>query len=237
MLRIPFWKQTCYSLCIVLNLRGVGWNYQTPYLSPHLTHTRLGFAVSRTLCIIWYIFLANVAQTYAGTNPLFSLLGDLARSMRSQGPLLMLLNVIACTVIFSCTLNLYYNAPALIAVAFRISRLKDWPVVLGRWREAHTVRQFWRYAASLSILHQQDLNCIFHQSYLAWYTSTCQYMRYCGSTTGTFVRAWAASASSDSRPSGHCSSGSLHRGALSSFLGLRQSVCNRYYNTELRWHV
>ncbi|EKM52834.1 uncharacterized protein PHACADRAFT_176840 [Phanerochaete carnosa HHB-10118-sp] len=137
MSRMPFWKRT-----------GIGWNYQIPHLPPRPTHTRPQFVVSRTFRVVWYIFIADIAQTYIGTNPLFSLSGDTARSMRSQGPLLMLPNVTAYMAISYCTLNIYYDATAIFAVAFGFSRAKDWPVVFGRWREAYTVRRFWRYFAS-----------------------------------------------------------------------------------------
>ena len=148
----PYWKRTYHYLCGILNIRGIGWNYQIPHLPRRPAQTRLRFAISRIIRVGWYLFVTDVAQTYISTNPLFSLSGDAARSMRSQGPVLIVFNVAAYMALSYCTLNIYYDAIALLAVVFGLSESKDWPVAFGKWRDAYTVRRFWRSVASFYTL-------------------------------------------------------------------------------------
>lgn len=78
------------------------------------------------------------------TNPLFALRGDAARSMHSQGFILMVTNVIAYMTMCYSGLNIYFDVAALLAVALGLSEPQYWPVVYGSWKEAYTVRRFWR---------------------------------------------------------------------------------------------
>ena len=56
----------------------------------------------------------------------------------------MVINVPAYIALPYCTLNIYYDAAALVAVALRFSEPWAWPVAFGKFREAYTVRRFWR---------------------------------------------------------------------------------------------
>lgn len=93
------------------------------------------------------MLVADVMHTYMDTNPLFSLAGDTAKSMRSQGLVLMAFNVAAYMSMSYCTLHITYDATALLAVALRLSEPEYWPVITGRFRDGYTVRRFWRYVS------------------------------------------------------------------------------------------
>lgn len=93
--------------------------------------------------ILWYGLLTDVMQTYIALNPIFSLPEQEARSLRSQGLLLNVLNVLAYMGKSYGMLNMGYDGMALVSVAFGFSEPKYWPVVFGRWRDAYTVRRFW----------------------------------------------------------------------------------------------
>ena len=106
---------------------------------PHLTRTQ--FVWSRVKRIAWHAFLADVGGTYMTLNPLFK---DPSRSLRSQTPLLAMLNVLMFSMTLSyCAMSIMYDVYGIVSVTLRISEPPEWPVVFGKWREAYTVRQFW----------------------------------------------------------------------------------------------
>lgn len=112
-------------------------------MTPIPRHTRLQFIVSRIQRLLWYAFLADVADTYLDLNPIFSLSGPHARSLRDQGPILAPFNVVGFVAMSYCTINMTYDALALVSVALGLSEPKYWPVPFGKWRDAYTIRRFW----------------------------------------------------------------------------------------------
>lgn len=83
-----------------------------------------------------------MADTYIDLNPIFAP-GPQVRSIRAQGPILTVSNVVAYSSMLYYTLNVSYDALALFGVALRLSEPTYWPLPFGRWRDAYTVRRFW----------------------------------------------------------------------------------------------
>ncbi|GJE93178.1 membrane bound O-acyl transferase family-domain-containing protein [Phanerochaete sordida] len=131
------------SACILVSLRGIGWNQEIHHVPPRPTHTRLGFVVCRALRTLWHVLLADIAQTYIDLNPIFSLPEHSFVSLRSQGTIWTMLSVVAYMTRAYCMLNIPYNFLAVVAVVLRVSEPKYWPVPFGRWKDAYTVRRFW----------------------------------------------------------------------------------------------
>lgn len=74
-------------------------------------------------------------------NPLFA---DPTRSLKSQTPLLAMLNVLmSCMTLSYCAISITYDIYGIVSVTLRISEPPEWPVAFGKWREAYTVRRFW----------------------------------------------------------------------------------------------
>jgi hypothetical protein len=99
----------------------------------------------RLVRLAWHAFLADVADTYLDLNPIFALSGREARSLRAQGPVFTLLNVVGFVTTSYCAINMAYDTIALIAVGSGYSEPKRWPVPFGKWRDSYTVRRFWGY--------------------------------------------------------------------------------------------
>lgn len=104
---------------------------------------RWSFVCSRLLKAARSFLLVDIAQTYLHSNPLFSLQGPEARSITSQGPLLLCVNIVA----YMCTpygmMNMQYSLISAVSVALRISHASAWPDPYGSWVDAYTVRNFW----------------------------------------------------------------------------------------------
>ncbi|ETW77548.1 hypothetical protein HETIRDRAFT_51982, partial [Heterobasidion irregulare TC 32-1] len=76
-------------------------------------------------------------------EPLFSLQGPEARSITSQGPLLLYVNIVA----YMCTpygmMNMQHSLILAVNVALGISHASAWPDPYGSRVDAYTVRNFW----------------------------------------------------------------------------------------------
>ena len=108
---------------------------QINHLPRRPNHTRLRFVASRTVRVLAHVLLADVAQTYVDLNPIFSLPEEEFVSLRAQGPLFTVLNIVAYMTRAYCMLNIPYDLLALVSVACGISEPKYWPVVFGLWRK------------------------------------------------------------------------------------------------------
>ncbi|GJE93177.1 membrane bound O-acyl transferase family-domain-containing protein [Phanerochaete sordida] len=140
---MPFWEKFYNLQCIMNNTRGIGWNYQIPHVPLLPTESRWRFALKRSLRMLRFILLADVSQTYIDLNPLFSLPEARALSVRDQGLLLQFFNVLAYATRSYCVLTVPYDATAVAAVALGFTEPKAWPTLVGRWKDAYTLRRFW----------------------------------------------------------------------------------------------
>ncbi|EKM57183.1 uncharacterized protein PHACADRAFT_119470 [Phanerochaete carnosa HHB-10118-sp] len=140
---MPLLQRVYNCACILVNLRGIGWNQQIEHVPLRPKHSRFCFVISRAFRTLCHVLLADLAQTCIEFNPVFSLPADRFVSLRSQGPLFTMLSVAAYMTRAYCMLNIPYDLFALVSVACRISEPMYWPVVFGQWRDAYTVRRFW----------------------------------------------------------------------------------------------
>ncbi|KIP09829.1 hypothetical protein PHLGIDRAFT_22648 [Phlebiopsis gigantea 11061_1 CR5-6] len=143
LVELPMWQRVYSALCIITNVRGIGWNYQIEHSPPLPRHTRLQFIVSRALRIAWYTLLTDITQVFISLNPIFWLPEDQAQSLRAQGLALSVINIVAFMARSYSTLNMGYDLMALVSVALGLSEPKYWPVSHGKWRDAYTIRRFW----------------------------------------------------------------------------------------------
>ena len=107
------------------------------------TESRWHFVLKRSLRVLRFLLITDIAQTYLDLNPLFSLPEAKALSVRDQGPLLQLFNVLAYATRSYCMLTVPYDATSVAAVALGFTEPKAWPTVVGRWKDAYTLRRFW----------------------------------------------------------------------------------------------
>lgn len=128
---------------------------------PALPKLRRGaFIFSRYLRIIWHAFLVDVCQSYMDVNPLFSLSGEEAQSLRSQGFALNVLNILAMFTPAYCMISLSYDLLSIVAVALGVTEPRTWPLIFGDWKEGYTVRRFWSYVILfLRVRTQFNLIC------------------------------------------------------------------------------
>lgn len=140
---LPLWKRVWWTFSVNHSPRGVGWSYQVSNVPARPSQRRWSFVCSRLLKAARSFLLVDIAQTYLHSNPLFSLQGPEARSITSQGPLLLCVNIVA----YMCTpygmMNMQYSLISAVSVALRISHASAWPDPYGSWVDAYTVRNFW----------------------------------------------------------------------------------------------
>lgn len=89
------------------------------------------------------LLVADLAQSYIHSNPLFALRGADALPIQDQGYFYGSLNIIA---FWSCAFSLMsaqYFFLAAGAVALGISEPKYWPDFFGKWSDTYTLRRFW----------------------------------------------------------------------------------------------
>ena len=122
---------------------GIDPALQIDQLPPIPKYTRIPFLITRVLRILWYAFLADVAGTYCDLNPIYALTGSNMRSLRSQGPILTVVNVVARITISYATINMLYDFLGLFMVGLGFSEPKRWPTPFGKWRDSYTIRRFW----------------------------------------------------------------------------------------------
>ena len=117
---------------------------QIPYLPPLPSHNRWEFLIRRTRQILWNLFLADIGQTYQLVNPLYSLTGEEARSLWAQGYVVGLLNILARIAVQWAMFNVGYNLMSMAGVGIMLQEPRVWPDVFGHWKDAYTVRRFWK---------------------------------------------------------------------------------------------
>ncbi|KAF9030445.1 hypothetical protein BDZ89DRAFT_1112184 [Hymenopellis radicata] len=137
------WYRSYWCLCIIFNLRGIGWNYQCtlpPNTTP--TETRTQF-VKRSLrrAILCYVIL-DATQIYILRN-------SQTFSSTAAQPFLTLaypwrtLVIVMTAVLISCGLVVQYAVLGIIHVSLGLGEPLDWPNNFGSLKDAYTIRGFW----------------------------------------------------------------------------------------------
>lgn len=138
---MSLWERMYNVQCIAANTRGIGWNYQVPHLPPRSEQSRERFIWGRLLRIARFLLILDMVQTYIDLNPAFG--PDKARLMWTQNVLVRFFNVLTYATKSYCLVTVPYDIASVLAVGTRLSEPKAWPMVVGRWRDAYTVRRFW----------------------------------------------------------------------------------------------
>ncbi|PCH37569.1 hypothetical protein WOLCODRAFT_146720 [Wolfiporia cocos MD-104 SS10] len=127
---LPFARRFYWSLCVLNNRRGVGWNCQVAIVPPRPSGSRRQFVRERLLKIFRLYIPLDFIQLYVlsirpETSP--------QRWIYGLGRLsTMMICMEAQTSIIS-----------IVAVVTRFSEPQDWPAVFGKLSDAYTVRRFW----------------------------------------------------------------------------------------------
>ena len=89
--------------------------------------------------------MADVAQTVMDVNPLFAPTSEAGPwHLRPQGIAVDIFRSLAYMSRAYALVVLFYELSAFVAVATFLSEPRYWPAYMGRWRDAYTVRRFWR---------------------------------------------------------------------------------------------
>ncbi|KAI6013229.1 hypothetical protein EDC04DRAFT_2956196, partial [Pisolithus marmoratus] len=140
--QLPF-IQRCFWLFKMINSqRGIGWSFQARSLVLVDRHhrTRASFIASRLRWLFSHYLLMEVAALYMRCNRVF-----LSKaSVTSQGYILQCFNVAAIPFQLSEALICIHSALAILAVGAGLDEPQAWPQPFGHWKNAYTIRKFWR---------------------------------------------------------------------------------------------
>ncbi|EMD37121.1 hypothetical protein CERSUDRAFT_115035 [Gelatoporia subvermispora B] len=140
---LPLLKRLYAGVCAMHTVRGVGWNCQVANIPPVRDEPRRTFVFTQLKHVARILFLLDLSRSYMYFNPIFSLTGEEARSISSQGYLLAIVNYITWGAFTYASMALPYHILAAGHVALGFSGSKDWPDLFGEWSDAYTVRRFW----------------------------------------------------------------------------------------------
>ncbi|TFK59222.1 hypothetical protein BDN72DRAFT_781035, partial [Pluteus cervinus] len=136
-------QRLTWGFSIHWNPRNVGWNTEVINLPPRPTTGRWRFVRHSLLRAVWFFFLLDLVQSYIHTNPIYSLSGQAAVSVKSQGYFWRCLNILAQGASPYGVMNLQYSLLCAFLVALGISEPKHCPNAFGSWADSYTVRRFW----------------------------------------------------------------------------------------------
>ncbi|KAG5714972.1 hypothetical protein E4T56_gene5371 [Termitomyces sp. T112] len=136
-------KKVYWTACIIHSPRGIGWNYQTPYVPDRPTIQRGFFIVTRTIRAVACLLIMDAAQVFIHTNPLFSGSTTGKASIASQGILYRCLNIMCWMSTPHAGVRMQYYQISAFSVALGFSTPADWPDPFGDWSAAYTVRNLW----------------------------------------------------------------------------------------------
>ncbi|KIK56842.1 hypothetical protein GYMLUDRAFT_229841 [Collybiopsis luxurians FD-317 M1] len=172
-MELPWWKRIYWAGCATFSMRGIGWNFQVPYITIQRHKSRTTFILFALSRILSFFLLADVVQylTYLtdkadGPENIISNLFD-----DPHTTFYYLVNRIGNTVAWGlenyASLSQLYYTVAILSVTFHISSPEDWPPLFGSWTEAYCLRNFWgktwhqmvrRFCISPGKLISQKLN-------------------------------------------------------------------------------
>jgi hypothetical protein len=143
----PFLSRLRWALKLSFTPRGVGWTHEsTSVLRPHPppTMSRTTFIISQLCWTLFYILLFDATTLYTAHNPSFVAGGSLA----ADGWFWRFVNVTVSGVHATYHISKQYLLFSVVLVALGLSKPQEWPPIFGLWRDAYTLRKFWRYELS-----------------------------------------------------------------------------------------
>ncbi len=141
----PLWTRIYYAMCIIWNLRSIGWSTQVDNVPVPTTKGRAGFLRQAAVAWATAMLVADFAQTYIQMQPLFELQGTPAFPTGLRGYAMSCACLLAYGSKAYANLRLRYISLAIVCVATGLGTADPelWPDSNGNWSDAYTVRRFW----------------------------------------------------------------------------------------------
>ncbi|TFK65236.1 hypothetical protein BDN72DRAFT_824770 [Pluteus cervinus] len=136
-------RRLIWGFSITCTPRNVGWNTEVVDLPPRPTSGRWRFVLDSLLRAAWFFLVVDIAQSYLHTNPIFSLSGPAALSIKSQGYFWRCISILAYGAWPYGMMNLQYSLLSALLVALGISEPQHCPNLFGSWTDSYTIRRFW----------------------------------------------------------------------------------------------
>ncbi|TFK66887.1 hypothetical protein BDN72DRAFT_961415 [Pluteus cervinus] len=137
-------RRLLWGFSVLGTPRNVGWNTEIVNLPPRPTTGRWPFVLKSLLRAAWFFLLIDIGQSYQHTNPIFSLTGPAAVSVKSQGYFWRCVNILAMESSEAYgMLSLQYTLLCALLVALGISEPQHCPSLFGSWADSYTLRRFW----------------------------------------------------------------------------------------------
>ncbi|KAF9067473.1 membrane bound O-acyl transferase family-domain-containing protein [Rhodocollybia butyracea] len=141
--KLSFAGRVYWVWCASTSVRGIGWNYQMPYIvtTPHTTRSK--YALNTLAKLLYYFFLVDFFQTILEIAPF---LQNTAADFSLR--LLTYPQRVLCVVswffgVGYAGINFEYYLFALLCVATRLNQPEDWPSPFGHWADAYSIKNFW----------------------------------------------------------------------------------------------
>ncbi|PCH44176.1 hypothetical protein WOLCODRAFT_26531 [Wolfiporia cocos MD-104 SS10] len=128
--KLPFVRRVYWSLCLLSNRRGVGWNCQVANVPPRPSESCWQFVRKRLLNICRLYIILDFLQLYVLSIRPETLAQRWFYGLGRLSTMMMMMNAQASIV-------------SVVAVATGLSKPQDWPAVFGKLSDAYTVRRFW----------------------------------------------------------------------------------------------
>ncbi|KAF8876323.1 membrane bound O-acyl transferase family-domain-containing protein [Infundibulicybe gibba] len=133
-------RRSRWALDLILNLRGVGWSFESPHLN-HSTLQRWEYVRSQISRLAMYFLLNDLVCFHNHHSRVFS--PQSREPMGSRGVIWQAWNVFTFWAMVSTSLLTYHTFMSIIAVASGLSQPGDWPEFFGHWLKTDSVRSFW----------------------------------------------------------------------------------------------
>lgn len=136
----PFWTRVGWAADLLCSARGIGWAHEPKALIWHQPKlvSRTRWLLSDALSVAGYVLLYDAANIYNMWNVSTQMEGGFL-----EVGVMRMLGLMFYGVSVAASVNAVHGIVALVAVGVGSSDPEGWPPLLGDWRCAYTVRNFW----------------------------------------------------------------------------------------------
>ncbi|KAF8876316.1 membrane bound O-acyl transferase family-domain-containing protein [Infundibulicybe gibba] len=138
--QMTFARRSRWALDLIMNLRGVGWSFEAPYLD-HSTLQRWEYVRSRLPRLAMYFLLNDLVCFHNHHSRVFS--SQILEPMGSRGVIWQAWNVFMFWATLSASILMPHTFISIVAVVSGPSKPGDWPECFGSWLKTDSVRSFW----------------------------------------------------------------------------------------------
>lgn len=178
-----------WALVIMLNQRGVRWNFEVKNTPKATIFGRWSFLKLQTLNLIYYILMADlmcqlsIRLFYTAPSGETGLLDSKYLTLTHSDWRWSLLKafVFGATPYYMCCFQ--YTIFSIPAVLLRLSKAEDWPPIFGQLKDATSVRKFWG-----QYWHQTIRKSL--TAYSTAFVKICNISR--GTTLSAYTQIWLA---------------------------------------------